>query len=363
MHRLFADRVLGIVRELLSVQAKHVRIEACNGILAIAKTDPGFGLQIIDDLIDSLCLADDDFGENGSAESWAQRALARIMMDHPEKVDERIQQRIWSAREDVQSALFGIYDWVLRPADLDESKEAGTDVESAHRLAYQRFVEVLARRTSGKTLTTAIWFLRDYATRFPDLLERHAETLLGAAALIAADLEAPYSQLLDLDVRPDVLKSIEEQGRRLGMSNALDALAKVIGVAAARKPASVGSLVVQTFESLDDTHSQLKAALVTCLGTMAGCKPSLPMALPPLYQAMTSQAVLVRGAAAESYASFAGTSADDLPSLVHESFLLLLRDPFVYVHSRAVACLLQVSLPSAYLARVKAAVLNLVIVY
>src|SRR3974390_980535 len=60
-----------------------------------------------------------------------------------------------------------------------------------------------------------------------------------------------------------------------------------------------------------------------------------------------------RSSAARGYAAFAGRTPDDLPSLVHEGFLLLLADPFVVVHSSALEALGEVSLPGQSTARAR----------
>jgi hypothetical protein len=59
------------------------------------------------------------------------------------------------------------------------------------------------------------------------LLAKHAETLLGAAALIASDLDHPYSPLLD--PRPSTVKTLEAQTRQMHLDTALQAAAQAVG--------------------------------------------------------------------------------------------------------------------------------------
>jgi hypothetical protein len=230
----------------------------------------------------------------------------------------------------------------------------------ARELAYRRFVETLAQRPSGRQLTEVIWFLRNFAASFPALLRQHAETLLGAAALIASDLAVPHSPLMSLDITPDPLKALEEGSRRMSLEHALDAVFTALGTAAVQNNNTTGALIIKTFETLDDTHDRLKAGLVRCLGGMAVNDSALASVLPPLYRAMTSQATRVRCAAAEAYAALAKRDPDGLPSLVHEGFMLLLSDPFVFVHDRAVEALRKVSLPAQYIPRARNVLLVLI---
>jgi hypothetical protein len=277
-----------------------------------------FAFPWIDDLIGSLPLPDDHYGEDGAAERKVASTLADIMVHYPQQVDAKIQAEMKNVSEAVQSALFEVYERMLRTDfELDPHDPPPRAVE----ISFQRFVDVLSNRDDNELLLKAIWFLRHEALRFPELFEKHAETLLGAAALIAGDLEAPESPLLDLSLTPDPVKSLETQGRRQMLHTALDAIVKPIGVMAGRKPESLGRTLLTTFEALGDGHDYFKAGLVQSLGHMGASPTASRLVLPALYQAMTSQSVRVRGAAAEAYGHTAEDNADDLPALLHEAFV------------------------------------------
>lgn len=350
--RLFPEMVLAAIHEHLQSLAKHVRIQACHAISLILEIDPGFGLKVIDDLIGSLALPDDHYGEDGAAESKVARTLADMMVYDPETVDARIQAEMKVSGDDMRSALFDVYERMLRTEfELDSPSPPPRAVE----ISFQRFVDVLSNRDNNDLLSKAIEFLRGEALRFPELFEKHEETLLGAAALIASDLEVPESPLLDLSLTPDPLKSLERQGRRQMLYSALDAILKAIGVMAGQKPESLGHSLLTTFEALGDGHDYLKAGLVQSLGHMGASPAASKLVLPALYQAMTSQSVMVRAAGAEAYGHVAQRNADDLPALLHETFILLLTDSYVMVHSAAIATLRNVDVPKPFLPRVLAA--------
>jgi len=234
-------------------------------------------------------------------------------------------------------------------------------VTPADELAFRRIVDVLMQRPADERLTEAAQFIRDEAHHYPKLLAEHAEVLLGAAALIAGDLEYRYSPLVD--PRPDVQKALEASTRQIHLETALYAVAQAVGWAALQQPYIVGRSVIQTLERLEERHERLKAALARCLGIMGRSRDGLAVALPALYTAIMDPLPRVRREAATAYGELAVEASEDLPSLVHESFLVLLLDPYVAVHSAAIDALRRVQLPTRFLAVAHNYVMTLIAVY
>ena len=292
-------------------------------------------------MIASLHLPDDHYDE-GSAGDAVARTLANAMRSTPEEIDDIIQRSSVSLSSDERRVIFRVYTELL----WRRWNATPISITAAEKRAFDRIVEIFTQRPSDERLGDAAAFLRSHAADYPDLVDIHVSTLLGAAALISTDLEHPYSFLLD--PRPDELKILEGQTREISLNTALEVVTEVIGMAAARKPHTIGKDVVQTLVGLGDTHDQLKAALVRCLGIMGGSREGLPDTLPPLYSAMMDRSQRVRAAAALAYGRLTKIAAEDLPSLVHEAFLLLLLDPYVVVHSCAVDALREVRFPSQF---------------
>jgi hypothetical protein len=346
--RVFPDLVLAALRERLQSSDKHVRIQACDAISSIVEIDSSFGLKLVDDLVRSMYLPDDWYDE-GPAERAAANTIAEIMLSYPHEVDSRLQLEAQTASTEVRAALLDVYKHILRG---DRNTEREREGDPACEISYRRFVDLLSNRAENELLSKAIEFLERAALRFPHFLEEHAETLVGAAALIAADLEVPQSPIADLSLKPDPLKEIEAQSRRDTLRYALRAVFQPIGLLASRKPDTVGKLILASFEGIGDEHQYLKAGLVRAIGYMATTPAGSAVALPALYRATTNQLPLVRAAAAKAYSQLAKKNPDDLPSLIHETFLLLLSDPYVIVHTAAVDALREVSLPAEFTHRV-----------
>lgn len=359
--RLFPELVLLALRDHLRSQYKHARIHACNAITLVLQVDSDFGAKLIDDLIGSLDLPDDPYGENSSAEQNVAKTLAEVMVNYPDLVDARIQAEIRTSSEEVRSALFDVYERIFRLEFELDHKDAPPP--RAVEISYQRFVDVLSNRAEDEILQKAIWFLRHEALRFPGLLRTHAETLLGAAALVAEDLKIPESPILDLSLTPDPLKHMVAEARHQTLKSVMEAILKPLGVLAAREPESIGRSILKMFDALGDAHDQLKAGLLKSLGHMTASSVGSQLALPALYQGMTSRSQLVRAAGAEAYGLMAKDNPDDLPSLVHETFLLLLGDPFVIVHYAALDALRKVSLPARFTGQIVARLAAIIATY
>ncbi|MFL6305700.1 MAG: hypothetical protein ACJ72H_19400 [Candidatus Sulfotelmatobacter sp.] len=359
-YRLFPEIVLRSIREHLRHPDKYARQCACNAISLIVSNDPTFGTGVVRELITSIELPDDDFGEDGSASDAVVNTLADIMLLHPDAVDQNIQEEMKTASEDVRETLIRAYERVLRRQDEGEEQTVNP---RALEVSYQRLIILTLNRADNECLLKAIWFLRDEALRFPDLFEKHAEALLGAAALIADELEVPQSPLLDLEIKPDAIKQFEIQGRRQMLNSLLDAITKAIGTYASQKSETLGRLIVTSFQSVGEGHEYFKTEVVRCMGFLAASPSGLFLAIPVLYQAMTSPSTLVRAASASAYGQLAREDTEGIPSLLHESFLLLLRDPYVIVHAAAVKALANVTLPAKFNARIVSYLAVLVSVY
>jgi hypothetical protein len=342
-YKLFPEIVLKEVQALINEPDKDMRIRCCEAVKKIIQLDPDFGPKISDSLIRSMSLPDDPYNE-GYARNAASKTLALALAFRPYEVDEKIQKSFAGLSDNAANALFGTYTWMLRPPYRSKEKPIMTP---AHELAFRRVIDVLTERPNDERFIEAAVFLRDQGGRYPALIEKHTEILYGAAAIIAADLENPYSPLLD--PQPDDLKALKAQSREMNLSIALRAIAQALGLAAFRNPNKAGIEIIQFLKSLEGNHPILRSALVKSIGIFGRNPEGLKIALPALYSSMMERSQLVRAKAASAYKEIAKNAAEDLPDLVHQSFLVLINDPYVIVHRAAVNALKEVNIPSRFL--------------
>jgi len=277
----------------------------------------------------------------------------------PDEMDRLISEQIANAGEDERRSYYKVYRRVLRPGRRVRSREAGP----AEKLAYARLLELLTRIPGKDLLDEVLEFSRHDAPEFPELVDQSSQTLLGAIALYADECDRPSNPLANLDPRPDILQAMEASSRQQTLRYILDACTELIGASVTRNPEMTGAAILQTLEKLGASHATLRASLVECLGHVRSDHPFFPKILPKLYSAMSDPSQVVRAAAARSYGKIAASDANDLPMLLHESFLLSLLDPYVIVQSAGVEALDSVSLPDHLERRANARVLLLIGVY
>jgi hypothetical protein len=78
---------------------------------------------------------------------------------------------------------------------------------------------------------------------------------------------------------------------------------------------------------------------------------------------MVGESALVRMATARTLQELRSSRVDDLPSLVHDAFLLLLSDPIIGVHQSAVEALERISLPAEYGNRINERLMTIFMAY
>lgn len=128
-------------------------------------------------------------------------------------------------------------------------------------------------------------------------------------------------------------------------------------------PSRTLSALLEMMENLGNSHAELKSKLIRILGKASKNRDLLPLVLPSLYRAMTDVEVIVRMEAAEAYRHVAAESPNDLPPLVHETFLCMLVDPYIAVHRAGLESLAQVNLPERYRDRAAAIAWQLIRVH
>jgi hypothetical protein len=338
--------VLTAFEKGLAGSQKIARIRVVHAISTLRESDPGCGISLIPLLVASTELPDDGYSV-GSAETWVQDLLAEMLEANFEAADAPLSEafrRLDSQRSD--AGLDQVYLRMFRGFRHRQREERR--MSPAHETIFARLVSILSTKSAEQGSTDLLEFLRHDAIHYIDLVERHLDGLLGALAILNEERTSEVASFLQLELPPNPLAAMEASQRKQHLYWLVSAVAKLLGEAAERRPETIGKALVDTLEKVSDGHNDLRASLVEAIGIMGRNRVALPQVLPLLYGALTGQSTLVRASAIRAYGDVLGRTPEDLPPLLHETFLTSLTDPFVIVHTAAVHLLDRHRLPHAY---------------
>ena len=356
--RIAPDSVAKEIERMLRNPAKLARIRAVHAIRLLRETNSRFGIELIPALVQSTQLPDNHY-DLGSAESCVQTLLADLLESRFDEVDASLTESFKLLHgHDPDVGLDQVYLRVFRSHRRE--KEAPPRISHVHEVLFGRLLNYLSTKCAEQGSLQLLEFLRHDAERYVDLVERHVDALLGAMAILTEEEVSASSSFLQLHLPPNPFAALEAGHRKNALHWLVDAVAQLIGKTAAQRPEVIGRALLSVLERVDEEHDNLKAALVMALGGMAQNRRTLPLILPPLYGAMTGRSQRVRAAAATAYGKVINRDPDDLPPLLHDTFITLLSDPYVVVHSAALEVLDRRWLPSDHDQRLTVIVFELV---
>lgn len=346
VYKAAPNLVVEAIKKLLSDPRKMPRIRAANAITLLRGIDPKCGLSLVSLLVASTELPDDSYSV-GSAGSWVQDLLASMLEQNFPDVDGPITaafQRLDSEKS--EAGLDRVYLRLFR--ERRHNDDRGRRSSPTHEIVFGRLMNFLSTKCAEQGSTQLLEFLRHDAIHYMDLVERHADGLLGALAILNEERTNAVASFLQLELPPNPLAALEASSRKQHLYWVVSATSKLLGEAAAKRPNTIGESLLSMLEKVDETHDSLRASLVEAIGLMAKNRSVLPRVLPSLYSALTGRSQLVRASAVHAYGDVIDRNPDDLPPLLHETFMTLLTDVYVIVHSAAVELLDRHRLPHRY---------------
>jgi len=352
--------VRAAIERALASEGKGIRSAGCSAIavLMAANAETSAAGALAESLVRSLPLPDDHY-DGGSAGARASWLLAVLLRRSPDSVEKVLRAHLEDPQDAIRCGVFQALIDLFRPRDLATGRIASGErdihetPEPVEEFAFGLIIEVVSRIPTDDRLSRSIEFFRarGYEGIPWTLAAQHAPTLLGAAAIASdrADQVGEESPLLE-DPRPDPLKSLERGSSSIQLRGLARELAEYVAwlswnhsVPSERQ--RLAEYFLETLRAVPRHADGFASILLAQLG-----KLSRPQeVLPELYSAMTHEAVRARVAASSAYVDLCdAVSPDALPKLLHETFLVLLSDPFVAVHKAALQSLSRVRIPDHY---------------
>ncbi len=332
VYSLFPDKVINVIRKLLTNEDKLIRTEAAGAAGDIVGEYPEFGPKVIDDLLGSIELPDDSY-DDGPASRTVAKTVSKIFKHSPEETDVKIQAALRNADSEIKEEIFGIYSEVIN----DNVRDKIPQITDEKKFAAKRVITTLSELPDDDVLGKATNILQRAQYQRYGCYEDCDDLLITAAANLSSALENPYSVLTDPN--PSELKLIQSTSRKIQLNSALDAVIACLGGLGRIKPYDVGVKVIDCLENISGDQDRLKAALISSLGHIGSTHDGISLVVPVLNKAFTDKAPKIRAAAVQAYGVLAKHNVSVLPSSMHENFSNALLDPYMNVHQQAVQLL------------------------
>ena len=296
--------------------------------------------------VDSLVDSDRD-SELDKVVHDLKQALVYALLAGDQHVDTLLANYYQGASSAGEARIAGVYASLLRlPGNRFQSVDVGSDLRP-YGTALRRILTWASTTRNQDVIQEVHEALRHFPEQLAPVACEQMEFLLGTAALVDQALTDYMSSPVPAEAANDFLAHMERSNQTQRLAGLRAAILEWASSAAAANPAAEGKFI-GFIASHAQWPEQFRSALVKALPPLMHTAASTNAVLPFLYGAMVGESALVRMATARALQELRGSRVCDLPSLVHDAFLLLLSDPIVGVHQSAAEALERISLPEEY---------------
>jgi len=307
--------------------------------------------------VDSLVDSDRD-SEIDKVAHELKLALSCAMLADDQQVDTLLANYYQGASGAGEVRIASVYSSLLRlPSNRFESVDAIPDLRP-YGTALRRVLTWASATQNQEVIQKVHEALRHFPEQLAQVAYEQMENLLGTAALVDQALTDFMNSPVPPEEANDFLAHMDRSNQRQRLAGLRAAILEWASGAAAANPAAAGKFI--DFVASDvQWPEQFRSALIKALPPLMNTAASTNAVLPFLYGAMVGESAPVRMAAARALQELRGSRVKDLPSLVHDAFLLLMSDPIIGVHQSAVEALERVSFPEEYESRITARLMTI----
>ena len=259
-------------------------------------------------------------------------AAVSLFREFPDDADALLQSLLEGADETARSESALLYINVLQK-EWNEH-----DLGKAQDIAFNRALWLAVETPDDSNSNSAIDFFSYVHTELLSVAAPHLDAMIGAACTLASKLES-----LDKDGIIDKPETGLETLEKRHKSNTIHRLQSSLVAWAFAVSASQGrdgvNRILDIYTALPEVQTEMRANMVARLSKLMGKPEYVNLVLPHLYTAMTSPELRLRGNAATAFGEVPYELMRDFPGLLFEVYMVLLTDPYVYVHKSAVYAL------------------------
>jgi hypothetical protein len=328
--------ITAVLKARLCRNQKEVRINVGHVILSMLDEFPQIGLELTDQLIDSLELDDDIYGGE-SADGMACRVLAVIYSRRAEAVQQKIAEGYKRLSTEAKEQLYSVYRFVALGGKAFSDFGRG-QTESFDR-SIPLIVEPLLQTIAALSFPIGVKVratetLELISKYYPQALVEYLDQIFGALANILEEEKLQNERMVKTQ-----LEELDKQSRRVQYRRVIRDLQKALSALCEMSPRIVWNHLRELVPNLDSKvpHLELyKAELTTLYGDLGKEHSLLPEVIPELFKLlMDFDSVLVRGAAVQAAGKLLEHDSNVLPQNMLDMLIIYLSDRYVYIHKSA----------------------------
>jgi hypothetical protein len=339
------ESVQNVIRRELHNQSDYVRVQLCGAIKLIHRERPQIAVNLLDDLVRSLELYEDERLGTETPSGQIIHILQSAFRHSTESVDQFLAESMARVRPTVQEDIVRVYrdQFFDRSVSWEERREHRNraEVSEPEKVAIQRLLawakddqlEIDIRAHALEALEIAC----KYATAG---VLSHFDSLLGYFAIVSGEErppDAPPKILLPDQPQDPQLEQLNEFSRTQQWGIFKQRLQKCLEELCKAKPSevfdSVCSCLNQPLAHLEDGF---KACCVSLLGELGKDYLLRPRVLPLIWRALMDYgSAWVRAKAIHAIVEMFSYSSASPPANLVDTIIVHLQDPQVVVHQAA----------------------------
>jgi hypothetical protein len=333
------DLVVAQLRSRLSIDDKNSRLRTGELLRELMPTYPGQVLALVPELLASLELADDPYGE--SADHAACDVLSHLYIHSPGTVEPAVEERWARASDDVRKPLLRIYGLIARHASQNDRFSAPVfrkDIYKEHlpTVAEKALLTLGDVELSSSLRRDACRLLDEFAEEWPDLLTAYIPRLLGRLRMTVQESKSLPQR------GTDALGFLRSETERLTCDALIKDVADILRKLFKANPIKTWPEVVSMLDDLNSRQDEtLKGEMVTSITAFSDDYNLLPQVIPELYKHLIDyESNWVRSRAIRVLGHLLADARSSVPeSMIDLLVEVYLRDGDRLIHRATVAAL------------------------
>ncbi|MBE1506614.1 hypothetical protein [Rhizobium viscosum] len=286
---------------------------------------------------------------------YLQEAASKCLELFPDEVDTIIQSFLRDNDDIGKREAYRTYRSVLKHGYRKKQT-----IGKPQRIAFRRLLWAAVDRPEA-TDDAAQFFMHAW-DELAELAAELLDELIGAAATLSDKYER-LEEKHSLEVANEFLAEMDRRNKRTAIDRLQGALIDWAAIGARAKGNEGVKDFLTLYRHLPENQTQMRGNMIVHVSKLLTGVESLNQVLSDWYRALMDESALVRASAAQAWENVPYEMQKNFPDLFFHAFAILLSDPYVIVHRRAIHALRRRFFPDDKRSLLNAAIWNLVVHY